>query len=100
MQPSGYCQTSSRRSFAGAWRPLQISRPARQLVSFAAQITGPSIVDRVVAVDGLVVIAIGAIAADAVRQGDARFADAAILLAIIAFVGTGIVARFIERRGG
>jgi len=63
-------------------------------------VTGPSIVDRVVAVDGLVVIAIGAIAADAVRQGDARFADAAILLAIIAFVGTGIVARFIERRGG
>jgi multisubunit Na+/H+ antiporter MnhF subunit len=54
----------------------------------------------VIAVDGLVIIAIGAIAADAVRFDDARFADAAILLAIIAFVGTGIVARFIERRGG
>ena len=63
-------------------------------------VRGPSIVDRVIAVDGLVIIAIGAIAADAVRYGDARFADAAILLAIIAFVGTGIVARFIERRGG
>ena len=62
-------------------------------------VRGPSIVDRVVAVDGLVVIAIGAIALDAVRVGDARFADAAVLLAIIAFVGTGIVARFIERRG-
>ena len=63
-------------------------------------VRGPSVADRVVAVDGLVIIAIGAIAADAVRQGDARFADAAILLAIVAFVGTGIVARFIERRGG
>lgn len=62
-------------------------------------IRGPSIVDRVVAVDGLVIIAIGAIALDAVRLDDARFADAAVLLAIIAFVGTGIVARFIERRG-
>ncbi len=62
-------------------------------------VRGPSIVDRVIAVDGLVIIAIGAIAADAVRYDDARFADAAILLAIIAFVGTGIVARFIERRG-
>lgn len=60
---------------------------------------GPSIVDRVVAVDGLVIIAIGAIAIDAVRQSDTRFADAAILLAIIAFVGTGVVARFIEKRG-
>lgn len=63
-------------------------------------VRGPSVVDRVVAVDGLVVIAIGAIAADALRRGDARFADAGILLAIIAFVGTGTVARFIERRGG
>lgn len=62
-------------------------------------VRGPSIVDRVVAVDGLVIIAIGAIAIDAVRTDDARFADAAILLAIIAFVGTGIVARFIEKRG-
>lgn len=62
-------------------------------------VRGPSIVDRVVAVDGLVIIAIGAIALDAVRLDDARFADAAVLLAIIAFVGTGIVARFIERRG-
>lgn len=62
-------------------------------------VRGPSIVDRVVAVDGLVIIAIGAIAIDAVRADDARFVDAAILLAIIAFVGTGIVARFIEKRG-
>lgn len=62
-------------------------------------VRGPSIVDRVVAVDGLVIIAVGAIAIDAVRVEDARFADAAVLLAIIAFVGTGIVARFIERRG-
>lgn len=62
-------------------------------------VRGPSIVDRVVAVDGLVIIAIGAIALDAVRLDDARFADAAVLLAIIAFVGTGIVARFIEKRG-
>ena len=62
-------------------------------------VRGPSIVDRVVAVDGLVIIAIGAIAIDAVRTDDARFVDAAILLAIIAFVGTGIVARFIEKRG-
>ena len=62
-------------------------------------VRGPSIVDRVIAVDGLVIIAIGAIAIDAVRSDDARFVDAAILLAIVAFVGTGIVARFIEKRG-
>lgn len=60
---------------------------------------GPSVADRVVAVDALVIVAIAAVATDTVRTGDARFADAAILLAIVAFVGTGIVARFIERRG-
>ncbi|MFP5322034.1 MAG: monovalent cation/H+ antiporter complex subunit F [Acidimicrobiia bacterium] len=70
-------------------------------VLFAVRaLRGPSIVDRVVAVDAMVIVAIAAIAADAVRTGDARFADAAILLAIVAFVGTGIVARFVERRGG
>jgi multicomponent Na+:H+ antiporter subunit F len=63
-------------------------------------VRGPSIVDRIIAVDGLVIVAVGGIAADAVRLEDARFADAAILLAIIAFVGTGITARFVERRGG
>jgi len=61
---------------------------------------GPSVADRVVAVDAMVIVAIAAIATDSVRTGDARFADAAILLAIVAFVGTGTVARFIERRGG
>ena len=60
---------------------------------------GPSIVDRVIAVDALVIVAIAGIAVDGVRLDDHRFADAAILLAIIAFVGTGITARFIERRG-
>ncbi|HEX4902975.1 MAG TPA: monovalent cation/H+ antiporter complex subunit F [Acidimicrobiales bacterium] len=61
---------------------------------------GPSVADRVVAVDAMVIVAIAAIATEGVRTGDARFADAAILLALIAFVGTGTVARFIERRGG
>ena len=61
---------------------------------------GPSVADRVVAVDAMVIVAIAAIATDTVRTGDGRFTDAAILLALIAFVGTGVVARFIERRGG
>lgn len=60
---------------------------------------GPSVVDRILAIDGLVIVAMGGIAVDVVRRGDARFVDAAILLAIIAFVGTAIAARFIERRG-
>lgn len=62
-------------------------------------IRGPSIVDRVIAVDALVIVAIAGIAVDAVRLEDTRYVDAAILLALIAFVGTGITARFIERRG-
>lgn len=60
---------------------------------------GPSVVDRILAVDGLITVAIGAVAVDAFRRSDARFVDATILLGIIAFVGTAIAARFIERRG-
>lgn len=60
---------------------------------------GPALVDRVVAVDALVIVAIAAVAVDSVRRDSARFVDAAVLLGLIAFVGTGITARFIERRG-
>jgi multicomponent Na+:H+ antiporter subunit F len=61
---------------------------------------GPSVADRIIAVDGLLVIVIGAIAVDAAIHGRTAFVDVAVVIGLLAFVGTGVTARFIERRGG
>lgn len=63
-------------------------------------VIGPSVVDRVIAVDGLLIVIIAILAVDAVRRGVPWFIDAALVIALLGFVGTGISARFVERRGG
>jgi multicomponent Na+:H+ antiporter subunit F len=63
-------------------------------------IIGPSLADRVVAVDGLVVTIVAAILVNSIRIDSTRFLDVALVAAFIGFVGTSAGARFIERRGG
>lgn len=63
-------------------------------------IGGPSLADRVVAIDGLVVTIIAAILLHSIRTDSDRFLDVAVVVAFIGFVGTTASARFIERRGG
>jgi multicomponent Na+:H+ antiporter subunit F len=63
-------------------------------------IVGPSLADRVVAVDGLVVTMVSAVILDSIRSGTSWFLDAALVVAFVGFVGTAAGARFIERRGG
>lgn len=62
-------------------------------------VTGPSLADRVVALDVLAYIAVGVIAAYAVGTGTPALLDAALVLALVAFLGTVAFARFVERRG-
>ena len=61
---------------------------------------GPSVADRIIAVDGFLIIVAGAIAVDAANTGRTAFVDVAVVIGLLAFVGTGVTARFIERRGG
>lgn len=63
-------------------------------------VMGPSLTDRVVAVDGLLVIVVAGLALDAARTGRDWFIDVAILVGLLGFIGTGVAARLIERRGG
>ncbi|MBX3285560.1 MAG: monovalent cation/H+ antiporter complex subunit F [Acidimicrobiales bacterium] len=63
-------------------------------------IAGPSLADRVVAIDGLVVTIVAAILLTSVRSGNTRYLDVGLVVAFIGFVGTAAGARFIERRGG
>jgi multicomponent Na+:H+ antiporter subunit F len=59
---------------------------------------GPSLADRVVALDVLAAIAIGFIGAYVVGTGATALLDAALVLALVAFVATAAFARFVERR--
>lgn len=61
---------------------------------------GPSLPDRVVALDGMLTVIIGAIIASAARSRSGIALDTVLVVSLVAFVGTGVLARFIERRGG
>ncbi|HEX5946342.1 MAG TPA: monovalent cation/H+ antiporter complex subunit F [Acidimicrobiales bacterium] len=63
-------------------------------------IAGPSLADRIVALDGLVVTIVAAIVLHSIRRDVEWFLDVALVVAFIGFVGTTAGARFIERRGG
>jgi multicomponent Na+:H+ antiporter subunit F len=60
---------------------------------------GPSLADRVIALDGLLVAGASAIAVDAIRTGSGAFVPVVVVVTLIGFVGTSVVARFIEGRG-
>lgn len=63
-------------------------------------IIGPSLADRIIALDGLVVTAVAAIILASIERGTSLYLGVALVVAFIGFVGTTAGARFIERRGG
>jgi multicomponent Na+:H+ antiporter subunit F len=63
-------------------------------------IIGPTLADRVLALDQLVSIAIGFIALVAVRTGFELYVDIALALALVGFLATVAFARYIFIRGG
>jgi multicomponent Na+:H+ antiporter subunit F len=62
-------------------------------------LVGPSVADRVVAIDALLVVVISGLAVNAAATGRTAFIDVAVVVGLLGFVGTGVAARFIERRG-
>ena len=62
-------------------------------------IIGPTLADRVLALDQLVAIAIGFIAVIAVKTGFELYVDIALALALVGFLATAAFARYIYLRG-
>ena len=60
---------------------------------------GPSMVVRVIGVDSLLIVVMSGLAVNAAATGRTTFVDAAVVVGLLGFVGTGVAARFIERRG-
>ncbi|MCC6438232.1 MAG: hypothetical protein IT196_24640 [Acidimicrobiales bacterium] len=58
-----------------------------------------TLADRIVALDLLLVILVLAIAVGAVRTRERLYLDILVVTSLLGFLGTTIVARFMERRG-
>lgn len=67
---------------------------------FLRLLRGPSLADRVLAIDGLVVTGIAALVVDAVRTGSGAFLPVAVVFTLVGFVSTSVIARFIEGQDG
>lgn len=68
------------------------------LLVFYRFLRGPSLSDRVVALDLLITIGIGIIAVYAILTDQSSFLDIAMILALIAFLGTVAFSYYLEKR--
>lgn len=69
------------------------------LLSVYRLLKGPTLPDRIVALDLFGLLAVAFIALYALYDRQPVFIDAAIALALVAFFGTVAYARFVEQRG-
>jgi multicomponent Na+:H+ antiporter subunit F len=68
-------------------------------LTFVRLVRGPTLPDRVVALDLMGVLAVGMIAAYAVTTDQPVLLEPATVLALVGFLGTVAFARYLQRRG-
>ena len=61
---------------------------------------GPNVADRVVAIDGLIATILAGVMVNAASTDSAISLDTVLVVALLGFIGTGVLARYIEQRGG
>ena len=69
------------------------------LLAFIRLARGPTLPDRVVALDLISILTAGSAAVYAIAAEEADFLDVALILALISFIGTVAFARYLERLG-
>lgn len=62
-------------------------------------VLGPTVADRIIALDGVLVTILGGVLVEAARVDSAISIDTVLVVALLGFVGTGVLARYIEQRG-
>lgn len=67
-------------------------------LSIVRLVRGPSLADRILALDVLTTLAIGVIGAFAMRSGQSLYIDLAVVLALVGFVATVAFARYLMSR--
>jgi multicomponent Na+:H+ antiporter subunit F len=72
---------------------------AGALAALVRLVKGPSLADRVVATDFLLVMLACAVGVYTAQTGEGYFLELMVVVGVLGFLGTVTVARFIERRG-
>ncbi|MDZ7291997.1 MAG: monovalent cation/H+ antiporter complex subunit F [candidate division KSB1 bacterium] len=67
-------------------------------LAFARLVRGPSLPDRVVAFDLITAIILGLIAGYVLLTRATVFLDAAVVVALVSFLGTVAIARYLEKK--
>jgi multisubunit Na+/H+ antiporter MnhF subunit len=60
---------------------------------------GPTLADRTLAIDGLLVVGVSLIALRAMQTGIGSFTPVAVVFTLVGFISTAVIARFIEGQG-
>ncbi len=63
-------------------------------------LVGPTVPDRVIALDGLLAVVMAGILIASADRNTSVSIIAVLLVALVGFVATGVLARYVERRGG
>lgn len=63
-------------------------------------VAGPTLTDRITALNGLLLVGMGALATHAAHTGIGAYLPVLVALALVGPISNGMIARFIERRGG
>ena len=69
------------------------------LATLVRLVAGPSLADRVVATDLFLTFLVMRTAVLSAREGRGAYLEVLLVVAVVGFLGTAMVARFIERRG-
>jgi len=69
------------------------------ILIFIRLFKGPEVVDRVIALDLIITVGTALITAYSIRSGQAIFLDVAMILALIAFLGTIAFSFYLDKKG-
>ncbi len=77
---------------------IQVTLGVASIPALVRIVKGPTLADRVIALDLILFLLAGGVAVHAARNGVTEFVPIVIAVALVAFTGTVLVARFIEWR--
>lgn len=77
---------------------VQLALGIAALLALGRAVRGPDLADRIVALDLVLLLLAGGVAAHGARAGSQDFVPVVVTVALVAFAGTVLVARFIEWR--
>lgn len=76
----------------------QLALSAAAFFALVRAVRGPTLADRIIALDLVLLLLAGGVAAHGARTDTELFVPLLIVVALVAFTGTLVVARFIEWR--